>query len=401
MKNVLRALIEVLLYHVSGLFKRKENRIIFGAWNGDKYSDNSKYMFEFLKDNKEYELIWCGKKEIEDQIPKGENIYFVEHGSWKANYYAATSKYAFITHSQNDISKFNLLKGAKIIQLWHGTGIKNLVPSKKNKDRFIYRMRMKIQFIIRRYDYFISSSEANKRRNLKAFKSYGINSNNVISSGQPRNDLFFNFRDDDVERIRNDYFEKYSIPKDKKIITYLPTFRKDKSEQFLFSTLSGQALEQLENILKKHNTILLEKVHHQDINNNKESKNNNRYVYNIGEFYNIDTQELLLTSDMLITDYSSCYMDYILLDRPVIHFAYDYEKYKNKDKGFYYDFNDIVSGDIVENIESLIKSIDNNLNDPDRNIEKRRLVKNTMMEYEQGNSRKIILRKVGLIEEMK
>lgn len=396
MRDILRTLIELPLYYISGLFKRKENRIIFGTWNGEKYADNSKYIFEYLKGKNEYELIWVGKREIESQIPKGDNIWFVEHDSWGSYRYALTAKYAFITHSQNDISKFNLLKGAKIIQLWHGIGIKNLAPSTSNKTKMSYKIRVRIQSIVRRYDYFICSSKANKKRNLIAFKSYGIDSNNVIPSGQPRNDLFFNYNYNDIEKIRNNYFKKYSIPANKKIITYLPTFRKDKSEQFLFSTLSREQMEQLEKILKKHNVILLEKVHHQDKGVNRKGNNNNKYIHNIGNFNDIDTQELLLISDILVTDYSSCYMDYILLDRPIIHFAYDYEKYKNEDKGFYYDFYDIAAGDIVENVESLIESIKNNLDNPKHKVEQRTSVKNKMMEYEQGKGGEIISKEIGL-----
>lgn len=397
MRDILRILIEVPLYYISGLFNRKKNRIIFGAWNGEKYADNSKYMLEYLKDKKEYELIWCGKKEIKSQVPKNDNIKFVEHGSLKSYYYALTSKYVFITHSQNDVSKFNVFRKAKVIQLWHGIGIKKVGLSALDMKNLRNKIRVKFQNLIRKYDYFICSSEANRKRNLIAFSTYGINPNNVINSGQPRNDLFFNFSNVYVHNIRNNYFERYGIPINKKIVTYLPTFRKDKNQQFLFSNLSKEYMNELERTLKEYNAILLEKVHHQDKDVNNKEEIHNKFIYNVGDFDDIDTQELLLISDMLITDYSSCYMDYVLLNRPVIHFAYDYEKYKNRDQGFYYDLYDIAAGDIVTEIVNLIESIRKNLEDISFDVEARMFIKKTMMEYENGNSCEIILKRIGII----
>lgn len=396
MKNILRVLIELPLYFISGFFPRKENRIVFGTWNGEKYADNSKYMFQHLAGKSGYQLIWCGNPEIQDQVPKGENIIFVENGSLRSWYYILTSKFAFITHSQNDICKYNILRNAEIIQQWHGIGIKRLGIAKPVKKNILAKYRVKIQGILRRYDFFICSSEENKKRNLKAFKQYGINDDNVLNSGQPRNDLFFNYKAEDVRRIKEKHFEKYNIPKGKKVITYMPTFRKDKSKQFLFSKMNKEDYNALEKVLKKHNAILLEKVHHQDTEGNIVEDRDSEYIYNIGNYTDIDTQELLLNTDMLITDYSSCFIDYVLLDRPIIHFAYDYQQYVNEDQGLYYDLYDIAGGDIIKDIGNLITGIDLNFTNVDHGLHMREHTRSKMTEYEDGRSCEKIIKELNI-----
>ena len=71
-------------------------------------------------------------------------------------------------------------------------------------------------------------------------------------------------------------------------------------------------------------------------------------------------QELMLLSDMLITDYSSIMIEYCVLDRPVIFFTYDLDSYLANERGFYYDFKQTVPGPIVYTSDELIKIIENN-----------------------------------------
>ena len=53
----------------------------------------------------------------------------------------------------------------------------------------------------------------------------------------------------------------------------------------------------------------------------------------------------LAAADMLITDYSSCFFDYLITNRPIIHYLYDYDYYVKEDRGVYYDVMDVVAGD--------------------------------------------------------
>lgn len=387
----MRIIVELILYCLSGFFIRKKNRIIFGAWRGDRYADNSKYMLEYLMNYDQYELIWCGKKHVEKLIPKRSNIKFTQYGTLKSIYYAATAEYAVITHNRNDITKYNVFRGAKVVQLWHGVGIKKLGIS--NEMTLMNKIKYRYRLFVRKYDYFICSSELNKERNMKARNKFlDINANNIINSGQPRNDILLEANDEYVQEIRKKYYVKYQVPADKKIIIYMPTYRKNKTDMVTMCRLSKKHTKELERILNKHNVILLEKSHYKD--RGMVTENHKDYVYNLSGFSDIDTQELLLISDMLITDYSSCYMDYTLLNRPIIHFSYDYQKYMSSDQGLYYDLQNVIAGTVVTSLDDLLRAVDEGLNDVNIGSEKRVYIRNTMMEYDCGKSCETIFKEI-------
>ena len=71
----------------------------------------------------------------------------------------------------------------------------------------------------------------------------------------------------------------------------------------------------------------------------------------------IDAQELLLCADRLISDYSSCLFDFECMGRPVIHYAYDYDSFKNDDRGFEYELSEIAAGPVVKNEEALLNAL--------------------------------------------
>ena len=106
---------------------------------------------------------------------------------------------------------------------------------------------------------------------------------------------------------------------------------------------------------------------------------------------NTDIQELLLISDILITDYSSMIFDYLLLDRPILLFAYDLNEYLNE-RGMYYNFEEIAPGPILLNGTELIDAIKNIENIDKKFIEKRKMIKNRINKYTDGKSIERVLK---------
>jgi len=400
----LSMLVNLLGYHLSGFARRRKNRLVFGAWGGNKYSDNPRFLFEKLRkmDSKNLELIWVGKDHLRDlDIFQGPNpkVTFVKRNSLKSYYCQLTADKAFFANSYRDFGLLNLLKGATKVQLWHGFGLKNTLSAKRDvspmKKRY-YRVGAKS---FEEYDYFISSSPANTQKILESFQGNGITPEKVIPSGQPKNEFLIESghtgekSNQAKENLREELLLKYGIPKDKLLFTYLPTFR-DHRDTLKLSGLIGSEAEGLDEALKEAGAVLLEKFHLADNIAHELSKNESIYRVDAKE----DSTDLLLITDVLITDYSSCYVDFSLLDRPVIHFLYDLEDYKTLDRGLYYPIEKYKAGPMVKELNELFAFISLAGNrkgtlpsEPEFMPEAREKVRKELMTYEKGKSTEEIL----------
>lgn len=140
--------------------------------------------------------------------------------------------------------------------------------------------------------------------------------------------------------------------------------------------------ERLEIILNRYNCILIEKSHVAEKNSVKGGTLGS--VFSAPSEMNV--QEMMMFADVVISDYSGAFLDYLILDRPVIHFAYDYEYYKNVDSGLYYEIDDFSAGPIAYDFESLLKALDESLGGKDGYEQKRRYVMQKYMGYETGRA---------------
>ena len=151
----------------------------------------------------------------------------------------------------------------------------------------------------------------------------------------------------------NDFKEKYN-----KIILYMPTHRKDGKETMLMNIILN--LDAIDEICKKNNTLFIIKKHYYHKN---EIEDLSKYK-NIIDVTNVelDSQMLLYQSDILITDYSSCAFDFLLLNRPIIYYCYDIIDYITNDRDLFMPFEKSVAGIIAETKDKLEASIQDALN---------------------------------------
>ncbi|ULT56460.1 CDP-glycerol glycerophosphotransferase family protein [Neobacillus drentensis] len=364
LKNKVKQFINFFFYLISCLVIKKKNRIVFGAWLGDRFGDNPRFLFEWLaeKHPNEFELIWIGKPHIYDQLKKIDHITFYKKNSLQGLFKSMTAKYAFFSHSHHDISNLNVFGNCITVQLWHGVPLKRIgddsIGYESSNDFFSNFNRNKMT----NYRFYISSSQENSNKLLTAFRQFSITADKILSIGQPRNDFLINQKDF-TSTYKKKLYDLFPEIKDKKIITYMPTFRDKTANNFSFKLLTGKEQEKLIEVLTKHNAVILEKNHYAETGSSRATLAPSPFIKSLTDVP-FDSQELLLASDMLITDYSSCYFDFLLLDRPIIHYAYDYQSYGSIDRGFYYDLEDVSGGSIVKIEDKLLESIDKNLTEP-------------------------------------
>ena len=154
--------------------------------------------------------------------------------------------------------------------------------------------------------------------------------------------------------MKEDFCRKYGISKDKKIILYAPTFRDEEKYNNVFGYLDLEDFN-----AKLGNDYVLALRLHPKIKNFYKDDISSKGKYIDVSGYESE-QELMLISDVLITDYSSIMIEYSILNKPTVFFTYDLEEYLKNERGFYYDFKTTVPGPIVYTSDELIGVIENN-----------------------------------------
>lgn len=354
MKIKIKAFVANFLKVLSYLLPKSKKIWLFGAWSGNLYGDNPKYLFEYLHTvNTGIKLIWISKnqKEIEKIRKKGFIAY--SRSSLKGLWYITRGKVAFCTEGINDISQL-LNRKTKIIQLWHGMGIKAV-----GKESGWYS---KTDSMIKAFKknhakwYWLCASEEAKQ---KYMRSFNVPEKQFYITGQPKDDAF-------VKTQENSYIrELRETHQGAKIVVYLPTHRNFGKNKKINDVMSVETLEKVNDKLKSKNIVMIFKPHFHEFEKYKgyeKSFSNIIFATNKEKFG--DVYEFLPSCDLLITDYSGIMFGYLATGNPIIYFTYDYDDYLSGDAGFCYDFNDITYGpvcktwdEVVENA-AIIKSSD-------------------------------------------
>lgn len=124
-------------------------------------------------------------------------------------------------------------------------------------------------------------------------------------------------------------------------------------------------------ILEQNNILLLIKPHlNERISINLRNKKSIVFINS-----NEDIYPLLSISDALITDYSSVFFDYLLLNKPIIFFPYDYEEYLKNDRELYVDYYEEIAGPAFMDFSDVIKEIIETINLPkEKQIDKKYII---------------------------
>jgi CDP-glycerol glycerophosphotransferase len=174
----------------------------------------------------------------------------------------------------------------------------------------------------------------------------------VLEIGYPRNDLFYNRNTpEDIRSLKI----RMGIPLDRKVILYAPTWRNhgaSRQDRKFKLRLDLKALQ--ESFGDTHVIIL--RLHHLIVSALKKDPTTRDFAFDRSSS-RYDAQELLLISDVLITDYSSMLFDYSNLRRPIIFFAYDIDEYSSSTRGMYFDLKQKAPGPVVTDMDGILHAL--------------------------------------------
>jgi CDP-glycerol glycerophosphotransferase (TagB/SpsB family) len=241
-----------------------------------------------------------------------------------------------------------LLKaGKRVIFMDHGYGLKSM----PGKDEISDSKTIKLGRIIReKTDYIVTLSKRDEEYFYRLPELESFKMPNFIPLGQPRNDVLFdkNF----VDFARRDIRDKFKL-KDEKLILYAPTWRGyDTDNMFPFDRGDFQRFN---DFLEKSGWKMLYRPHYlEDIVTDKLLHGLDN-IMRIGVDVEPYTQKILAGVDMVITDYSSIIVDYLIMDKPIAFIPFDLEKYNNF-RGIVVDFKSDIEtpGPKIEKMDELI-----------------------------------------------
>ena len=317
MENVKHRPILGKLYKKSGFFvmnilkifvRPDPYLILFNSYGGKKFDDSTRAIYlEMLGDDrfKDYKMVWAFHSpndfpEIPEKVQTDSLKYFI------------TALKARCWISNSSIQRGIDFKGKETFSFntWHGTPLKDMSLS-ENYDK-VNRIMNSCDVILAQCKYEVDMF----------VKSWNISESKYKILGLPRNDVLAKYTKETKAVLR----KKMRIPQDHLVVLYAPTFRDylldDKSRCMLEVPFDYQYWEQkfgdsLTFIIRMHYEVA------------KHNQLPDKDMWIDASDYPV-LHELMIVSDILVSDYSSIMFDYSILGQPIINYLYDYDEYKQK-----------------------------------------------------------------------
>lgn len=353
--RMLKDLINIGFLVLGHLFPRSRRKIVFGAWNGNSYSDNPKFLFEFFFAHPEFRIVWIGNKTVRSTLPPlPPRASFAVRHSLLGLWHAFTAKTWVFSHSTNDIALVAIWGRALLLDTCHGVALKQvgeMCPGwKKGNSSPLSRL-------LRNPPYLAMPSEWQSQNTLAGFP--GSFKSPTLPFGSTTLDFILANKDNSalVASLRQKFVTAFGLPSDRKWIVYAPTFRHLSEKNYSFRDASASERKKLNAVLDAIGAVMVEKLHPNRISGQNQESDGHVFSVAGPAAKTIEPHELWLAADAIVSDYSSCVVPFFLQGKPVFHFVYDYDYYTKEDTGLVTDLDDIRFGVVAKTFDELCDAI--------------------------------------------
>ena len=366
---------------IDRFWPKDENLVVFSGGRDVGYSDNSRFLFErFIEEyGKELRVLWVTPSKdvlLDNAISTKYRSHMVYQYSTTGVISLLRAKTIFFCWGSSDLPGTDFSKRTVVIQLWHGIPIKRIGIYSKQLDKGQKRSAIRAY---QKFTYWACSSKI--ERNSVALCT-GLPIERVRVTGYPRNDYLIEHKNSGNPLMQ----ERFPFL-DKRVILYAPTYRsKGMAEFFPFTDYDDQRLDAF---LRDRDAYLVLRTHHvDDVVSAREDRINAKpfcsdRIVILNRRSIRDVQEVLPYVDILVSDYSGIWLDFLLLDRPVIFVPYDLLEYEEAD-GLLYDYDFITPGPKVLCLNDLLTELDQYLSNSARDSTKRENIRRMFHEHEDG-----------------
>ena len=314
-------------------------KVVLNSFRG-MYSDSPRSLFEALRARgDEIEYVWLAAADRVADFPS--DVATVPFGGPEAR---AALEAADVVVSNDHIGfDWDKRPGTTYLQTWHGT------PLKRIHNDVLWAPEGRLAYLdteIARWDALLSPNAVSTPRFRKAFGFTGP----VHETGYPRNDVLSS---PDRDRVRAEVRSALGIADGVTAVLYTPTWRDDlvfgaDRKDFAFPL----DLNDFAGALGADHVLLLRL--HSMVSDQLEVAEG-APIRDVSRFP--DISHLYLAADVLVTDYSSTMFDFAVTGKPIIHFTYDLEYYRDELRGFYFDLAEAAPGPLLMSSDEVVAAI--------------------------------------------
>lgn len=322
-KAHIKSIVGYILFGMCRIFPL-EKKVVFSNFSGKCYGDSPKYVAEKLHElDPTIPIIWLKRKDYEFKTPD-----YIRTVRWKSPamvWELSTAKVWVDSHKKANYVKKR--KGQFYVETSHGT-----LPLKKvdgdAADKFDYYYITNVCYNTKLVDVFLSNSNWRTEQIRRAFYYTG----EILECGYPRSDIFFQDQTPVQRKVR----QSLGLEPDVRLLLYMPTFRDSMDDSWL-----DLDFEKLHEALTERfggKWIILVKLHPVMKHLNSKILGGKSGIMDVSHYE--DSQELILVSEVFITDYSSAIFDFAMTRRPAFIYASDEMDYLDE-RGTYFDIHDL------------------------------------------------------------
>jgi lipopolysaccharide biosynthesis protein/CDP-glycerol glycerophosphotransferase (TagB/SpsB family) len=315
---------------------------------------NERLLFEAIKDNPNiHKVILTRSKSVQLD---GINMDVVPLKSLKGQRFLFGARYIFIKHVPRTNTIYPLdAELHRFINLWHGIPLKRIGYT--SLDQLSRLETLSAEHA--RCHAVIASSKVDRLAMATAF--YPLTFHDVWVTGLPRNDMILRNEDLLPVDFQQQLIRLRQALSGRRLILFAPTFRNAQAQGYY--PFSEEERKILADCLQRHDAVLGIREHMADKAHSYSAslKGMGMPVISLDRRYYADIELIYREAALLITDYSSCFIDYMLTGKPEICFAFDYESYSSSERGLFYNLEDVFPGPICHDFPSLLQALDETL----------------------------------------
>lgn len=331
------------------LAKVRPQKIVVDNFGGRGYGDNPKYIVDALISDKSLNLdiVWL-VNDINTSVPK--EVRKVKYNSVRSIYEYSTAK-VWIDNIKNSV-KPRKKEGQFYLQTWHGgIGLKSVEKQIENELDPHYVTKAK--FDASQTDLMLSDSEWT----TEIFHNWFWYNGKIAKVGFPRNDVLVKSPKEIIKKV----YDHFSLDYKKKIVLYAPTFRTNNNvAPYTFDY--KKITELLHAKFGKEYVFLLRLHPNVQLSSDSQIARSidDVRIFNANSYS--DVQELLLSADVIITDFSSLMFDAMIAEKKVLLYASDFNDYISTQRKLLFDLEQLPFpfSKSIDELHQTIKELDSN-----------------------------------------